>query len=239
MRRRCTAPWPAAPLSCPTEATWRRTAAARPAAAAARPAHCSCRTARPRRAAPGGCPAAAAWRLPAAASMGMCPAASCSSSRSPATHACRASTHERVYAAAVEMDASQSPLGRPASLRSSPLGGSAASSPTRQLRALRSVQFGGGAGEEEAVAVQRVAVQRVGRRPSFTQQHAVQYDAAPAASPSGRRVLREAEGIAAKGPGEEALRDRDAWEVAAVQPAPRACRAHDMGQQRLLSSSLS
>ena len=129
---------------------------------------------------------------------------------------CRASTHERVYAAAVEMDASRSPLGRPTSLRSSPLGGSAASSPTRQPRAVRSVQFGGGAGEEEAVAVQRV-----GRRPSFTQQQAPQYGAVPGASPSGRRVLREAESIAAKGPWEEALRGRDAWEAAAAQPAPR------------------
>ena len=55
MRRRCTAPWPAAPPSCRTAATWRKMPAARPAALAARLARRWCRTALARRAARGGC----------------------------------------------------------------------------------------------------------------------------------------------------------------------------------------
>ena len=114
---------------------------------------------------------------------------------------------------------------------------STASSPTRQPRAVRSVQFGSSpqqqrwGAEEEAVAVQRV-----GRRPSFTQQqataappHAIlgraaaaQLGAATGAASGSRRVLREAESIAAKGGAwQEALRELDTREAAGVRPAAR------------------
>lgn len=106
---------------------------------------------------------------------------------------------------------------------------SAANSPTRQPRGVRNVQFGSSppaatqwwGGEEEAVAVQRV-----GRRPSFTQQQlaaaARQLAASPPAAPGSRRVLREAESIAAKaGRWDEALRDLDTGEAALVRPTVR------------------
>lgn len=102
---------------------------------------------------------------------------------------------------------------------------STASSPTRQPRAVRSVQFGSSpqqqrwGAEEEAVAVQRV-----GRRPSFTQQQAAaaQLGAATGAASGSRRVLREAESIAAKGGAwQEALRELDTREAAGVRPAAR------------------
>ena len=96
-------------------------------------------------------------------------------------------------------DPSLSPLGHAASMPGSPLAASAASSPGREPRVVRSMPFGGGSGGKQLAAQHvhwgnsddLVQAQRVGRRPSFSERPS-----------GGRRVAKAASGAAQTGAGE-------------------------------------
>lgn len=114
---------------------------------------------------------------------------------------CRALTHERVFFGGEEMEGSQSPLAYAASP-------SRHASPTKP-RAVRSVQFSGMEGDVDGGMA---PVQRIGRRPSFSQPAGADHGQ----SPSSHNVQRHVEEITAAEPWDS--RDWDTREAAAVRP---------------------
>ncbi|EFN55152.1 hypothetical protein CHLNCDRAFT_52479 [Chlorella variabilis] len=110
-------------------------------------------------------------------------------------------THERVFFGGEEMEGSQSPLAYAASP-------SRHASPTKP-RAVRSVQFSGMEGDVDGGMA---PVQRIGRRPSFSQPAGADHGQ----SPSSHNVQRHVEEITAAEPWDS--RDWDTREAAAVRP---------------------